>query len=477
MLVAIILQGEGKVRVQEFREAADEAAAVLAFCNEYVPAKNPADYLGYNTGWSSYTSSTEGYYWSYNYDTSGLVEVAIPVTTEGDVRTKPYQKPDDLLIYYGYPNSFNYNVNAWDNEKVAQDMAKYSMIVLGNGLADKYASGSHTGADDQAILTDSTKAWTVDEHVGKAVRNLTDGSKGTITANTATTITAVLAGGAENDWDTGDIYDVRHIDYENMLIIIARLKELKPNIEIFGYVATTEVFADFKAKVDEWCDIDVYGVFVDSAGYDYGTPATNGRDAFNDRINYIHNKACTNIVFVNAWNTDHILGTVNDPLYPNTTWNPSVVESNLGQYDWVLMESFPINTTAWGEGYEAKAEWLERGNKIIAQRETYGVNLAGIGIINNGRADGQDLFDFGFISALMWNIAVFGTSDTSYGSGSSEVDWWTRPDSEGLGCIWCLDPSIQEDGNDADVYLRFIEYGKLLLDFSASAQDSSITKW
>jgi len=38
------------------------------------------------------------------------------------------------------------------------------------------------------------------------VVNLTDGSKGEITANTATTVTAILAGGTENDWDNGDGY-------------------------------------------------------------------------------------------------------------------------------------------------------------------------------------------------------------------------------------------------------------------------------
>lgn len=391
---------------------------------------------------------------------------------------RPYLKPDNLLIYYGYPSSFNYNVNAWSNEKVAQDMCKYNMIVLGNGLADKYASGSHTGADDQSVLTDSTKSWTTDEHVGRAVRNLTDGSKGTITANTANTVTATLAGGTDDDWDTGDLYDIRHVDYDNMLVIIARIKELRPDSKIFGYVATIEILADFQAKTDEWCDLEIFGVFVDSAGYDYGTPATNGRDAFNTKIDYIHNKTYGNVVFVNAWNTDHILGTVNDPAYPNTTWNPSLNESNLNGRDWVLMESFPINTTSYTAGYESKTEWLTRAEKIVAQRTTYGLNLAANGIIDNGNVNGQDLFDFGFVSSIMWNMNAWGTSDTSYASGSSEVDWWPPPDASSLGYnIWCLDPSVQEDGTDADVYFRFLEFGRLMLDFSTGAQDSSIIKY
>jgi len=407
MIVAIIPQGTGKIRVEEFREAVDEATAVAAFCAEYTPPKTPADYLGYNTGWVSYQSPGKKKFWAYDFSSPGLVEVASPLfKTTGDVQTEPYRKPQDLLIYYGYPNSFNSATCGWNNEKVAQEMSKYEIVVFGNGVADP-----------------------------------------------------------------------THPDYANTLIIIPRLKELRPNIKLFGYVAATEAIADFKTKVDQWFDLAVYGIFVDSAGYDYGTPATNGRDAFNERIDYIHNKAYCNVVFANAWNSDHILGTADDPSYPNSTWNPSLHESHLGGYDYVLLESFPINTTVWTPGYEDKDEWHARGEKLMAHRETYGVNLAGVGIIDNSNPSGQDLFDFGFISALAWNLNAFGTSDTSYASGSAQVNWWTRPDVTGLGCSWCTDPSVQEDVNDADVFWRFVEHGKFMLDFSTGAQTSSVTKW
>jgi len=67
-------------------------------------------------------------------------------------------------------------------------------------------SGSHTGANNASVLTDSGQSWTTNEFVGQKVVNTTDGSAGTITANTATTITATLAGGTDNDWDTNDNY-------------------------------------------------------------------------------------------------------------------------------------------------------------------------------------------------------------------------------------------------------------------------------
>jgi len=80
-------------------------------------------------------------------------------------------------------------------------------------IADDYwnygwQAGTHTAAVDQAVLTDSTAAWTTDEWVDYWIKNTTDGSVGLITANTATTITATLYGGTDNDWDTNDVYNI-----------------------------------------------------------------------------------------------------------------------------------------------------------------------------------------------------------------------------------------------------------------------------
>lgn len=64
---------------------------------------------------------------------------------------------------------------------------------------------THTGADDAAVLTDSTGGFNLlTTLVGYTLTNTTDSSSGTITANTSTTITATLTGG-ENDWDTDDV--------------------------------------------------------------------------------------------------------------------------------------------------------------------------------------------------------------------------------------------------------------------------------
>ena len=71
------------------------------------------------------------------------------------------------------------------------------------------AEGTHTATGNAAVLTDSTADfvnWGVG--VGDTVFNDTDGSSAVITAVDATTITGVLSGGTDDDWDTSDVYHV-----------------------------------------------------------------------------------------------------------------------------------------------------------------------------------------------------------------------------------------------------------------------------
>jgi hypothetical protein len=89
--------------------------------------------------------------------------------------------------------------NDWDSGD------KY-IIVSVNDWWNYSEGGTHTGSANAATLTDSTKSWTTNQWVGYRIRNTTDGSFTTITANTATTVTGVLQGGTDNDWDASDVY-------------------------------------------------------------------------------------------------------------------------------------------------------------------------------------------------------------------------------------------------------------------------------
>ena len=347
----------------------------------------------------------EGY--NTHLATPGVGVVPGYATTEEltELRTEVYSRPLDALFYYGWLNSFNSYTNVWNNEKVAQDMAKYNLIVFGDGIA------------------------------------------------------------ATN-----------HGDYANTAIIIPRIKLLNPRATIFGYVAGSQALNTFETKVLEWEALAVNGIFIDASGYDYALTRSN----FNIRIDYIHSMTNATIAFANSWNMDHILGTNNDPLYPNTNWNPTLAESSLTPgTDWVLIESFGVNTTAWptNDGYEAVSDWFARGSKFAGLRTEYDMDFCGLIIISNDVAAAQDLFNFGFVSALMWSLDGFGSSDTSHGASSAQVNFLNRLDTSNMGITWITHPDPLVDLNDSDVYIRYLGTAKLRLDFSTGEHTNSIVKW
>ena len=76
--------------------------------------------------------------------------------------------------------------------------------------------GAHTGAMGAPVLTDANNHFPIiRDLVGLTVVNSTDGSSGVITANTINTVTAVLAGGVANVWNTGDIYYINGAGYDS----------------------------------------------------------------------------------------------------------------------------------------------------------------------------------------------------------------------------------------------------------------------
>ncbi len=308
----------------------------------------------------------------------------------------------DLLVYYGYPNSYNSSSFGWDNEKVAQHMARYNLIILGDGVEAP-----------------------------------------------------------------------SHPDYANTQIIIPRLKAFNPAIQIFGYVASTESLANFQTNVDQWETLSVQGIFMDESGYDYGV----NRTTFNTLVDYVHSKTSAKICFVNAWNMDHIIGTANDPSYPNATYNAGLVASNLRSGDWYMLESFCVNTTAYSgnNNYASASDWKARGDKAIAHKNTYGLKLASVNVVDNANGSAQALFNFCWNAALAYGLDAVGSSDTNYAASSSAVTFWNRPRIN-LGVLGSS-PTVVQDGLDANRYLRYGRNGRAIIDFTTNSQTSSVEKW
>lgn len=303
----------------------------------------------------------------------------------------------NLLIYYGWLNSFNSATNAWDNKKVALEMAKYDLVVLGDGIQNS-----------------------------------------------------------------------SHGDYSNTQIVIPRIMELNPNAKIFGYVTINQSYENFKTKVDEWNALEVQGIFCDEAGYDYGSTNTNGRQAFNDKLDYIHSRPYSNIAFVNAWNQEHIFGTNNDASYPDSTWNPDGFNSNINDCDWYLLESFGITSTP---SFESASQWYNRG----CAAQNLPCNIAGCSVISDTDGNGNDKMAFIYTSGMIFNLDAVGSSDVYYGASSAKSKMWDRPDTK---CLYydIVGPCVQCD-LDTDVYHKYLYGGKLEIDFSSGSETSSITRY
>lgn len=70
-------------------------------------------------------------------------------------------------------------------------------------------TGTHTAAPHPTIMTDAAAHFTINALIPLTILNVTDGSSGTIIANTETTVTvAALIGGIANQWNTGDAYAI-----------------------------------------------------------------------------------------------------------------------------------------------------------------------------------------------------------------------------------------------------------------------------
>lgn len=261
--------------------------------------------------------------------------------------------------------------------------------------------------------------------------------------------------------------DPNHGDYSNTQIIIPRVKALNPSALIFGYVTTNQDYTTFTAKVNNWDTLQVQGIFMDESGYDYGKT----RSEFNQRVDYVHGKTYAKLCFANAWNLDHILGTTNDPSYPNSIYNPSAVESTLASTDWVLLESFPVNTAAYSStgGYENPSDWKERGEKALSKKSTYGINIASANIIGNSNASGQKYADFAYAAGIAFSVDAFGTSDDYYGASSAAVRWWERPNA-----VPASNVTVYQDTTDSDVYHGVVGDQEISLDYSSLSQTSSI---
>jgi len=155
--------------------------------------------------------------------------------------------------------------------KKQNDAINMILTMIGEEILDDNFSGNHSGDNNATVLTDSTVSWSTDEYMGYTIQNITDGSEGVVTANTANTITATLAGGLDNDWDTADAYVVyAPQDTYEVDVINAVLEETKKELLSEGLDSNTDYEWDLIPDADDYIAIPVNALRVSSSeGYRY----------------------------------------------------------------------------------------------------------------------------------------------------------------------------------------------------------------
>jgi hypothetical protein len=225
------------------------------------------------------------------------------------------------------------------------------------------------------------------------------------------------------------LQDPAHGDYANTQAIIPLIKTHNSAAKIFGYVDLAQPEVDFEAKVEQWDTLGVHGIFIDRAGYDFGTAVTNGRDAFNDKLAFVHSQDDAKVAFVNAWNAHHVLSKTDDPSYPNATFNPGNNNSLLKTDDLYLFESFMINTDAYTPSGIGLYSDIEARVNTFNAAVAAGVPVLPVasGIIDDTNTSGQSLFNILFSMADIFNMCGVGSSDTLYGASTATTKMWTAP--------------------------------------------------
>lgn len=99
-------------------------------------------------------------------------------------------------------------VDTSPGNKVVDIIVDDAIVGVGatSALTDCLLTGAHTAAAHATVMTDANAHFRDSSLIGLTINNVTDGSAGVITANTETTVTVVLAGGAADEWAADDVY-------------------------------------------------------------------------------------------------------------------------------------------------------------------------------------------------------------------------------------------------------------------------------
>ena len=225
------------------------------------------------------------------------------------------------------------------------------------------------------------------------------------------------------------LQDSSHSDHMNTEVIINKLKTPPNNTAVYGYIPigvtklsegqTSLSISEIKKRVDDWGLMDVAGIFLDQAGYDFGV----SRQRQNDIVEYVHSKGLE--AFINAWNPDDVFSPTPDPIY-----NPTGLATVLGSSDIYLSESFQIKESE----YQDPVVWMNKADKVLAYKQEFGVRVATVTTVSEDKPNfDQTKFDYAAWSSLLYGFEAMGWGELFFSAGDNKLPYHPRPNPGDIG--------------------------------------------
>ena len=262
-----------------------------------------------------------------------------------------------------------------------------------------------------------------------------------------------------------------HPDYNNAYIIATNLHTGTNNTKIFGYVpiglapnGEDLTLSQISNRIYQWYNnytpyID--GIFLDEFGYDYNVT----RERQNKAVDWVHNYGLK--VIANGWNPDHCLALVDDPGFPNSTYNSNLEPTHISNGDYYCYENWVWYSSNGGNAdWEDKDLWKDKAYKVFKYKESLGINIFTISVeeasfANFGTAGSRVHEDFAFWCVLAVGFSNFQFSEYNYSSGNENLYWYDRiTDDIGTNYI----SELQEVTNG--IFYRYTDTGIIRLDWN-----------
>jgi hypothetical protein len=227
----------------------------------------------------------------------------------------------------------------------------------------------------------------------------------------------------------GDEYEkTAHEAHADTVLIIERLKELKTDVEVFGYVAIGGELganldtAEIQLRIDEWLATGATGIFLDEFGYDYLVT----RERQNMAVDYAHSKGMN--VIANSWNIDWVFN--NDDGY--IEWeefygNPNLVAPSINADDYYLFENLFYY---YESGQKASDQWriyevyryyYDSATSTWGKNyyDQFGTKTLGLDGIQSTNANKDLYFINAYVGGRIINLDGYGASIELWGSSST----------------------------------------------------------